>query len=116
MTRFFTSLSTFFDIYGDMFVSSIQKHLFYVLVSVSIGFVLGLFFGILLSRAPQLSAITLPLISVFQTIPGIGPSKAERIIDYRNTAGPFQSIEDIKNVSGIGNKTFESIREYLTVS
>lgn len=71
MTRFFTSLSTFFDIYGDMFVSSIQKHLFYVLVSVSIGFVLGLFFGILLSRAPQLSAITLPLISVFQTIPGI---------------------------------------------
>ena len=37
----------------------------------SIGFVLGLFFGILLSRAPQLSAITLPLISVFQTIPGI---------------------------------------------
>ena len=71
MTRFFTSLSTFFDIYGDMFVSSIQKHLFYVLVSVAIGFVLGLFFGILLSRAPQLSAITLPLISVFQTIPGI---------------------------------------------
>ena len=62
MTRFFTSLSTFFDIYGDMFVSSIQKHLFYVLVSVAIGFVLGLFFGILLSRAPQLSAITLPLI------------------------------------------------------
>ena len=58
-------------IYGDMFVSAIQKHLFYVLVSVSIGFVLGLFFGILLSRAPQLSAITLPLISVFQTIPGI---------------------------------------------
>ena len=54
-----------------MFVSSIQKHLFYVLVSVAIGFVLGLFFGILLSRAPQLSAITLPLISVFQTIPGI---------------------------------------------
>ena len=71
MTRFFTSLSTFFDIYGDMFVSSIQKHLFYVLVSVAIGFVLGLFFGILLSRAPQLSTITLPLISVFQTIPGI---------------------------------------------
>ena len=54
--------------------------------------------------------------AALQTIPGIGPSKAERIIDYRNTAGPFQSIEDIKNVSGIGNKTFESIREYLTVS
>ena len=54
--------------------------------------------------------------AALQTIPGIGPSKAERIIDYRNTVGPFQSIEDIKNVSGIGNKTFESIREYLTIS
>ena len=49
-------------------------------------------------------------------IPGIGPSKAERILEYRETTGPFQNIEDIKNVSGIGNKTFENIREYLCVS
>ena len=71
MTRFFNALSNFFEIYGDMFFNAIQKHLIYVLVSVAVGFVLGLVFGILLSRAPQLSAITLPLISVFQTIPGI---------------------------------------------
>ena len=71
MTRFFNALSNFFEIYGDMFFNAIQKHLLYVLVSVAVGFVLGLVFGILLSRAPQLSAITLPLISVFQTIPGI---------------------------------------------
>lgn len=50
-----------------------------------------------------------------QTIPGIGPSKAERIIEYRNTQGRFQSIDDIKNISGIGDKTFESIKKYITV-
>lgn len=54
--------------------------------------------------------------ATLQMIPGIGPSKAERILEYRETTGPFQSIEDIKNVSGIGNKTFENIREYLSVS
>lgn len=54
--------------------------------------------------------------AALQTIPGIGPSKAQRILEYRDTSGPFQKIEDIKNVSGIGNKTFESIRDYLTVS
>ena len=54
--------------------------------------------------------------ATLQMIPGIGPSKAERILEYRETTGPFQNIEDIKNVSGIGNKTFENIREYLCVS
>ncbi len=54
--------------------------------------------------------------ATLQTIPGIGPSKAQRILEYRETSGPFAKIEDIKNVSGIGNKTFESIRDYLTVS
>ena len=50
-----------------------------------------------------------------QTIPGIGPSKAERIIDYRNTEGKFKKIEDIKNVTGIGDATFENIKDYITV-
>ena len=50
-----------------------------------------------------------------QTIPGIGPSKAARIIEYRQSNGNFSSIEDIQNVSGIGSKTFESIKDYITV-
>ena len=50
-----------------------------------------------------------------QTIPGIGPSKAARIIQYRNTSGRFKKPEDIKNVTGIGDKTFESIKDYITV-
>lgn len=50
-----------------------------------------------------------------QTIPGIGPSKADRIIEYRNSEGRFNKIEDIKNISGIGDKTFDSIKKYITV-
>lgn len=53
--------------------------------------------------------------ATLQTIPGIGPSKAERIIDYRTTQGRFKKAEDIMNITGIGEKTFESIRDYITV-
>lgn len=53
--------------------------------------------------------------AALQTIPGIGPSKADRIIEYRESEGKFNEIDDIKNISGIGNKTFESIKEYITV-
>lgn len=48
-------------------------------------------------------------------IPGIGESKANSIIQYRNENGQFNSIEDIKNVSGIGDKFFEQIKDYITV-
>lgn len=50
-----------------------------------------------------------------ETIPGIGPSMAEKIVNYRNENGNFKSIEDLKNVSGIGEKKFESMREYICV-
>lgn len=48
-------------------------------------------------------------------IPGIGDVKATSIIEYRTTNGPFQTIEDIKNVTGIGENTFDSIKDYITV-
>lgn len=50
-----------------------------------------------------------------QTLKGIGPSKAQAIIDYRNKEGEYQHISEITNVSGIGEKTFEKIKEYITV-
>lgn len=50
-----------------------------------------------------------------ETIPGIGPSSALKIINYREENEKFKSIEDIKNVSGIGDKKFESIKDYITV-
>lgn len=48
-------------------------------------------------------------------ITGIGPVIAQRIIDYRNTNGPFQKIEDIKKVKGIGDKTFEKMKDEITI-
>lgn len=49
------------------------------------------------------------------TLPGIGPSLAQRIIDYRAAHGPFRSLEDLKNVSGIGEKRFDELKDYITL-
>lgn len=49
------------------------------------------------------------------SLPGIGPTIAQRIIDYRNENGPFNTIEDIQNVSGVGPSTFEEIQDLITV-
>ena len=47
-------------------------------------------------------------------IPGIGPSTALKIIQYRKEHGNFSSIEDIKNVSGIGDGKYEKMKSYIT--
>ena len=44
---------------------------------------------------------------------GVGPATAEKIISYRQENGRFDSIEDIKNVSGIGDKTFEKFKDKI---
>ena len=50
-----------------------------------------------------------------ETLSGIGPSTALKIIDYRNENGEFKSIEDLKNVPGIGDSKFEAIKEDISV-
>ncbi|RLQ98156.1 helix-hairpin-helix domain-containing protein [Falsibacillus albus] len=50
-----------------------------------------------------------------ENLPGIGPGKAQRIIDYRAENGGFKKLEDLKNISGIGEKTFEKLKEFISL-
>lgn len=50
-----------------------------------------------------------------EKLPGIGPTIAERIINYREQNGPFKAIEEIKNVQGIGDKKFEAMKDLISV-
>jgi len=52
----------------------------------------------------------------FDALPGIGPRLAERILEYRKSAGAFHSLDELRAVKGIGKKTFERIRPLITVS
>lgn len=51
-----------------------------------------------------------------ETLPGIGPAKAQAIIDHRQQNGDFAEIRDIQDVTGIGPATFESLRDLITIS
>ncbi len=48
-------------------------------------------------------------------LPGIGPAKAQAIVDYRNQHGPFRSIDELRKVKGIGEKLFISIKPELSI-
>lgn len=50
-----------------------------------------------------------------QHLNGIGPTLAQRIVDYREENGPFRSIEDLRNVSGIGDKRFADLKDQVDV-
>ena len=48
-------------------------------------------------------------------MPGIGESTALKIVDYRNKNGSFKTIEDIKNVNGIGESKFNMLKNYICI-
>ena len=52
---------------------------------------------------------------LLQTLPGIGPALAERIVAYREEHGPFRYAYEITNVSGVGSGTYEKLRDRITV-
>ena len=73
--------------------------------------------------AASLSAVGAPVqvnintasVDELAELPGIGPSLAARIVEYRETHGPFRTLEELLNVKGIGPVKLEQIRPYLTV-
>jgi len=54
-------------------------------------------------------------LATLDTLPGIGPTTAQKIIDYRSLHGPFTNIEVLMNVSGIGPATFDRLQDLITV-
>jgi len=54
--------------------------------------------------------------SLLETLPGIEPSRAQGIIEHRERHGAFGTVEEIKNVSGIGDKIFEALKDYVTIN
>lgn len=67
------------------------------------------------SKATSIVNINTASQSQLETLPGIGPSTALKIINYRNENGKFKTIEDIKNVSGIGESKFNNIKNLISV-
>lgn len=71
--------------------------------------------GLVVTASGGLMNINVATVSELESLPGIGPVLAERIVSYRTENGPFAAIEDIMDVSGIGEGYFAQIRELITV-
>lgn len=68
-----------------------------------------------LSTDGELVNINTATLEELDSLPGIGPTIAQRIIDYRTENGPFSTIDEIMDVSGVGPATFDEIKDLITV-
>jgi len=54
-------------------------------------------------------------VAELDTLPGVGPVLAQRIVDHRNRTGGFKSVEELRKVEGVGDARFEQIKDLVTV-
>jgi len=67
------------------------------------------------SRTRTLISINRGTVAELDTLPGIGPAKAQAIVDYRTAHGLFKRLEDLQNVKGIGPETYEDLKSFITL-
>lgn len=67
------------------------------------------------STTPQKVPLNTAAAEELEMLPGIGPVLAERIVRYRQEHGPFQSVDDLLQVEGIGEKTVEKLRDRVVL-
>jgi competence protein ComEA len=67
------------------------------------------------SNVPARVSINRGTLADLDTLPGIGPAKAQAILDYRTQHGLFKRLEDLQNVTGIGTKTYEDLKSLITL-
>jgi competence protein ComEA len=79
--------------------------------------------GLVLAAVPTFAAEARRVVNIntadasqLALLPRVGPSVAQKIIDFRKENGPFKSAEDLMLVQGIGEKTFQLLKPYLAVS
>ena len=63
---------------------------------------------------PQIVNINTATVQDLESLPGIGPVMAQRIVDYRNEHGPFKSVEELTKVKGIGESKLEELLDLIT--
>jgi len=72
--------------------------------------------GVAPTATPQRIDLNTATAAELESLPHVGPALAQEIVAYRQTYGPFQAVEDLLNVPGIGPSTLEEIRPWVQVS
>jgi competence protein ComEA len=79
----------------------------------------GILFALLLLLVSGVASAALNLNTATKDelvgLPGVGPAKAQAIVDYRNQHGPFRSLDELRKVKGIGEKLFLQLKPELTL-
>ena len=88
------------------------KHILATILLVT--FLVGLGIGPAMAQGQVKVNINKASVDELSTLKRIGPSYAQRIVDYRKQNGPFEKPEDIMKVRGIGIKTFEANKNFIT--